>query len=84
MTDLEEAKRNAVRRLEALQAEYNAAMKRAGSRAERRLLSTREEIERTRAHLAEVLASLVETAEGALALRPSPPDPRAAPRLPLR
>ncbi len=67
VADLEEARRNAVRRLEALQAEYSAALKRAGSRAEKRLTATREEIEFTRAHLAEVLASLVETAERALA-----------------
>ena len=72
VTDLEEAKRNAVRRLEALQAEYSAAMDRAGSRAEKRLAATREEIERTRVHLAEVLASLVETAEGALSQAPLP------------
>jgi len=67
VTDLEEAKLNAVRRLEALQAEYAAAVTRAGSRAEKRLAATREEIERTREHLAEILASLVETAERALA-----------------
>ena len=67
VTDLEEAKLNAVRRLEALQAEYAAAVTRAGSRAERRLAATREEIDRTREHLAEVLANLVETAERALA-----------------
>jgi stearoyl-CoA desaturase (delta-9 desaturase) len=67
VTDLEEAKLNAVRRLEALQADYAAAMERAGSRAEKRLAATREEIDRTREHLAEVLANLVETAERALA-----------------
>jgi predicted nucleic acid-binding Zn-ribbon protein len=63
VTDLEEAKLNTVRRLEALQAEYAAAMERAGSRAEKRLAAMREEIEQTRAHLAEVLVNLVETAE---------------------
>ena len=67
VTDLEEAKLNAVRRLEALQTDYAAAVTRAGSRAERRLAATREEIDRTREHLAEVLANLVETAERALA-----------------
>ena len=66
-SDLEEAKLNAVRRLEALQADYAAAVTRAGSRAEKRLAPTREEIDRTREHLAEVLANLVETAERALA-----------------
>ncbi len=72
VTDLEEARRNAVRRLELLQAEYGAAMDRAGSRAEKRLAKMREEIDRTRMHLAEVLATLVETAEGALSRAPLP------------
>ncbi|HQR44836.1 MAG TPA: hypothetical protein PK598_02325, partial [Thermoanaerobaculia bacterium] len=58
------------RRLEALQAEYAAAAERAGGRAEQRLVAMREEIERTREQLAEVLARLVETAETALAPPP--------------
>ncbi len=66
VTDLEEARLNALRRLETLQAEDAAALERAGGRAERRLAAMREEIERTRAHLLEVLANLVETAERAL------------------
>ena len=72
VTDLEEAKLNTSRRLDALQADYAAAVERAGSRAEKRLAELREEIERTRAHLAEVLASLVETGERVLAPPPLP------------
>ncbi len=69
VADLEEGRLNAVRRLEALQADYTAAVERAGSRAGKRLAALHEEIVWTREQLAEVLASLVETAEHAL----SPP-----------
>jgi stearoyl-CoA desaturase (delta-9 desaturase) len=69
VADLEEARLNALRRLEVLQADYTAAVERAGSRTGKRLAALHEEIDWTREHLAGVLASLVETAERAL----SPP-----------
>ncbi len=66
VADLETARLSALRRLEALQTDYSAALDRAGSRAAKRLTALHDEIIRTREDLAGVLARLVETAERAL------------------
>jgi stearoyl-CoA desaturase (delta-9 desaturase) len=75
LADLEEARQHAARRLETLQADYAAKMEslarttrstraRAGAAAHESLEELRAEIEKARAHLAEILARLVEAAEG--------------------
>jgi stearoyl-CoA desaturase (delta-9 desaturase) len=75
LAELEEARRSAAQRLEALQADYSTKMEslarttrstrsRAGAAAQESLEDLRAEIEKTRTHLEEILARLVEAAEG--------------------
>jgi stearoyl-CoA desaturase (delta-9 desaturase) len=63
LAELEEKRLATVARLEALQAEYNAAIARAGKATSRRVAELRAEIEQARQQLAAVLEHLIETAQ---------------------